>query len=397
MNKYETRKTMAGMGSAMLFIVLLGVVSLLSDITYEGARSITGQFLGTLGASAAVVGFVAGFGELAGYAIRFASGLITDRTRKYWTMTITGYVINLAAVPLLALAGRWEIAAALMIVERIGKGIRTPVRDAMLSHAASEVGTGWGFGLHQAMDSTGAMIGPLIVAAILYFKEGYKTGFAFLGIPAIMVIGVLVASMLLYPRPDELEVKIPALQTRGFPEVYWIYLAGMALAAAGYADFPLIGYHFEKTMVVSRNWVPIFYSVAMGVEAITALALGRLFDRIGIQVIIIAVLLSSIFAPLVFMGGFALSLVGMALWGLGMGAHVSVMRAAVAAMAPRDRRATAYGIFNTGYGIFWFLGSFLMGVLYDISIPYLVALSMACQFAAVPFFLAVKRKSHLSR
>ncbi len=382
---------------AMRFIVLIGVVSLFADMTYEGARSITGQFLGSLGASGAIVGFVAGFGELAGYAIRFLSGLIADRTGKYWTITITGYVINLVAVPLLALAGRWEIAACLMITERIGKGIRNPVRDAMLSHAASEVGQGWGFGIHEAMDSTGAMIGPLIVAAVLYSKGGYRTGFAFLLAPAVLAIGVLVCAMFLYPRPSEMEVKVPELETRRLPGVYWIYLGAMALAAAGYVDFPLIGYHFEKTLVVLRNWAPVFYSVAMGVAAITSLVLGRLFDRVGIQVIIVAVLLSSIFAPLVFLGGFSLGLVGMALWGVGMGAHESVMRAAVAGMAPRDRRATAYGIFNAGYGIFWFLGSFLMGVLYDISLPYLVAFSMACQFASAPLFFAVKRKSHLMR
>ncbi len=390
-------KKAPGIRPAMFFIVLIGVVSLFADMTYEGARSITGQFLGSLGASGAIVGFVAGFGELAGYAIRFLSGLLADRSGRYWTITISGYVINLIAVPLLALAGSWQIAACLMITERIGKGIRNPVRDAMLSHAASEVGQGWGFGIHEAMDSTGAMIGPLIVAAVLYSKGGYKTGFACLLAPAVMAIGVLVCSMLLYPRPSELEVNVPELETGGLPSVYWIYLGAMALAAAGYVDFPLIGYHFEKTMVVSRNWAPVFYSVAMGVAAITSLVLGRLFDRVGIQVIIAAVLLSSIFAPLVFLGGFSLGLVGMALWGVGMGAHESVMRAAVAGMAPRDRRATAYGIFNTGYGIFWFLGSFLMGALYDISIPYLVVFSMVCQFAAAPLFFAVKRKSHLMR
>lgn len=390
-------KKRVGIRPAMLFIVLIGVVSLFADMTYEGARSITGQFLGSLGASGAIVGFVAGFGELAGYAIRFLSGLLADRTGRYWTITISGYVINLIAVPLLALAGRWEIAACLMITERIGKGIRNPVRDAMLSHATSEVGRGWGFGLHEAMDSTGAMIGPLIVAAVLYSKGGYRTGFAFLLGPAVLAIGVLICAMFLYPRPSELEVNVPELETGGLPPVYWIYLGAMALAAAGYVDFPLIGYHFEKTMVVSRNWTPVFYSVAMGVSAITSLVLGRLFDKVGIQVIIVSVLLSSVFAPLVFLGGFSLGLVGMALWGVGMGAHESVMRAAVAGMAPRDRRATAYGIFNAGYGIFWFLGSFLMGVLYDISIPYLVAFSMASQFAAAPLFFAVKRKSHLMR
>ena len=383
--------------SAMLFVVLMGVVSLFADMTHEGARSVTGPFMALLGANATIVGFVAGFGELVGYSLRLVSGLITDRTAKYWTITIIGYLVNMAAVPLFALAGRWEFAAFLMIAERMGKAIRNPVRDAMLSHATSEMGRGWGFGLHEAMDSTGAMIGPLIVAAVLYFKGSYQTGFAFLLVPAILTIVVLIAARMLYPKPRDLEATLPELETKGFPSLFWIYLAAMALNAAGFADFPLIGYHFQKTSSVPENWVPILYSVAMGASALAALTFGRLFDRKGIPVLIAAVLLSSIFAPLVFLGGFALSLIGMALWGVGMGAQESIMRAAVPAMVQRDRRATAYGIFNTGYGVFWFLGSFLMGFLYDFSIPSLITFSVAAQLASVPLLLMVKSKSHLMR
>ena len=377
--------------SATLFIVLLGVVSLFADMTHEGARSIYGPFLALLGASATIVGIVAGFGELVGYALRIVSGYITDKTGKYWTITIIGYVINMLAVPLLALAGRWEVAAFLIIAERAGKAIRNPVRDAMLSHATLDVGRGWGFGLHEAMDQTGAMLGPLIVAAVLYFKGTYQTGFAFLLIPALLTIGVLLFSRFLYPHPRDLEATTPELETKGLTRVYWIYLAAMALNAAGYADFPLIAYHFKKTSIVSENWVPIFYSVAMGVDAVAALIFGRLFDRKGIPILIIAVLISSIFAPLVFMGGFYLSLAGMALWGVGMGAQESIMRAAVAGMVPRDKRASAYGIFNAGYGVSWFLGSALIGILYDFSIPFLIAFSIASQLASVPLLLMVKR------
>ncbi len=375
--------------SAMLFVVLMGVVSLFADMTYEGARSITGPFLALLGANATIVGFVAGFGELVGYALRLVSGLITDRTGKYWTITIIGYLVNMAAVPLLALAGRWEIAAFLMIAERMGKAIRNPARDVMLSHATLEMGRGWGFGLHEAMDSTGAMIGPLIVAAVFYFKGTYQTGFAFLLIPAVLTIAVLITAMMLYPRPRDLEATLPELVTKGFSSRYWIYLAAMALNAAGFADFPLIGYHFQKTSSVPENWVPILYSVAMGAAALAALTFGRLFDRKGIFVVIAAVLLSSIFAPLVFLGGFAPSLIGMVLWGVGMGAQESIMRAAIPAMVQRDRRATAYGIFNMGYGVFWFLGSFLMGFLYDFSMPSLIVFSVAAQLASVPLLLTL--------
>jgi MFS family permease len=387
----KNNRTASTKRSTTLFIVLLGVVSLFADMTHEGARSVYGPFLALLGANATIVGIVAGFGELVGYALRLVSGYITDKTAKYWTITIIGYVINMLAVPLLALAGSWEVAAFFIIAERAGKAIRNPVRDAMLSHATHEIGRGWGFGLHEAMDTTGAMLGPLIVAAVLYFKGTYQTGFAFLLIPALLTIGVLIFARFLYPHPRDLEATKPEVETKGLPRVYWIYLAAMALIAAGYADFPIIAYHFQKTSVVPGNWIPIFYSVAMGAAAIAALIFGRFFDRKGIPVVIIAVLLSSVFAPLVFLGGFYLSLAGMALWGVGMGAHESVMRAAVAGMAPRDRRASAYGIFNTGYGVFWFLGSALIGVLYDFSIPVLIAFSVAAQLASVPLLLMVKR------
>ena len=172
--------------AAWKFIILVGVVSLFSDMTYEGARSITGPFLGSLNASATVVGIVAGLGEFIGYALRLVSGYLTDRLGKYWAITFVGYALNLFVVPLLALAGSWELAAVLILMERMGKAIRTPARDAMLSHATTEVGRGWGFGFHEAMDQIGAMLGPLIVAAVLYFNGGYRAGFAYLLIPAIL-------------------------------------------------------------------------------------------------------------------------------------------------------------------------------------------------------------------
>lgn len=155
--------------TALKFIVLLGVVSLFADATYEGARSINGPYLALLGASATTVGFVAGLGELIGYSLRLVSGYMSDRIGRYWAITLFGYTLNMLAVPALALAGRWEIAAMLMIAERIGKAIRTPARDAMLSHATREIGRGKGFGLHEALDQIGAVLGPLTVAGVLFF------------------------------------------------------------------------------------------------------------------------------------------------------------------------------------------------------------------------------------
>ncbi len=347
--------------SAVKFVVLIGIVSLFADMTYEGARSITGPYLAVLGASGTIVGIVAGFGELVGYGLRLASGYISA-------------------------------AAFLMIAERTGKAIRNPPRDAMLSHATQTMGRGWVFGLHEALDQIGAVIGPLIVTAVLYFKGTYRVGFAVLLVPAILALSVLVAARLLYPRPKDLESILPDLETKGYPRRFWLYIIAASLIGAGYVDFPLIAYHFEKSSVVSDNWIPILYAVAMGVDALAALVLGSLFDRKGVTVLIFATIASAFFAPLVFVAGGYLALIGMALWGLGMGAQESIMRAVIAEMIPANRRASAYGIFNAAFGLFWFLGSLLMGILYDFSVPAVIVSSFALQLASVPVLLWMRRR-----
>mgnify|MGYP005850375069 FL=1 len=373
---------------AFQFVLLLGVVSLFADMTYEGARSIAGPYLAVLGASGKVVGVVSGFGELLGYGLRFVSGWISDRTRQYWAITIAGYFINLLAVPALALAGRWESAAALLIAERVGKAIRNPPRDAMLSHAASGLGAGWAFGLHEALDQIGAVTGPLLVAAVLHFRGGYQESFAMLLIPALLALAVLLTARFLYPRPRDLEQTVSKVGGEGMPRVFWVYLAAAGLVAAGYVDFPLIAFHLKRQVIASETFIPFLYSVAMAVDAISALIFGRLFDRKGIKVMAWVAALGSLFAPLVFLGGSGMALLGMAIWGVGMGAQESILRAAVAGMVSPDRRGSAFGLFNAGFGVAWFAGSAAMGVLYDHSILLLVTCSIGLQMAAVPVFLA---------
>ncbi len=371
---------------AILFIVFLGIVSLFGDMTYEGARSITGPYLGLLGVTATTIGIVSGFGELTGYGARLVSGYLGDRSRRYWAVTIVGYLLNLFAVPLLALVGAWQIAVVLIIAERMGRGIRSPVRDAMLSHAASQTGLGWGFGLHQALDQLGAVIGPLVISGVLFVGSGYQTAFGWLLIPAMLSMGVLVAARYLFPRPHDFELAPPPLEAEGLAPIFWIYLAAVAFIAAGYADFPLIAYHFDKAQIMPAVWIPILYAVAMAVDGIAALALGSLFDRIGIRTMILATVASAAAAPLVFLGNFPLAVLGMACWGVGTGAQDSIMRATVARLAPQPRRATAFGIMNAVYGIAWFAGSVLLGVLYDLSIVAVALASALLQAAAIPIF-----------
>lgn len=389
----DTSKLKSGISTqnALRFVVLMGIVSLLADMTYEGARSINGSFLAILGASGAVVGAIAGLGELIGFSIRLVSGYFSDKTKSYWAITFFGYAVNLLAVPLLALAGNWQIAAALMVIERIGKGVRVPPRDAMLSYATHQMGRGWGFGLHEALDQIGAISGPLIVAAVLYLRDGYKTGYTLLLIPALLALGVLTAARFLYPRPQELEIRQTKLQFQSFTKVFWLYVIAAALIAAGFADFPLIAYHFQKASVASETMIPILYAIAMGVDAIAALAFGRLFDRLGLSTLMLVAALSAWFAPLVFFGDFPLAMLGMAFWGIGMGAQESILRAAIGGMIAPDQRGTAYGLFNMVYGIAWFLGSLLIGALYDISIPWLVTFSVTAQLLSIPIFYSLRK------
>lgn len=378
---------------AVRFIVLLGIVSLFADMTYEGARSITGPYLALLGASATVVGIVAGFGELVGYAVRLVSGYVSDRTGRYWPITIFGYALNLFAVPALALAGRWELAVLLIIAERMGKAIRSPARDAMLSHASSRTGLGWGFGLHEAMDQIGAIAGPLILSVVLARDFGYREAFGILLMPAILSMAVLLAARWLFPRPEDFDLTPDALDARGLPRVFWVYMAAIAFIAAGYADFALIAFHFDRSGVVPAAWIPLLYAIAMATDAVAALALGRAFDRVGLWTMVAATLASAAAAPLVFLGGLEAAAVGMALWGIGMGAQESVMRAQVAAMAPKARRGTAFGLMNMIYGLSWFAGSALLGAVYDAATPGSVAtVAVALQVTALPVFLWIMRR-----
>lgn len=386
--------------SAYAFLVLLGVISLFSDLTYEGARSILGPFLLLLGASAATVGFVSGLGELIGYALRLATGLISDKTHRYWFMTILGYSINLFAVPALALAPRygWVFACGIIVVERFGKAVRHPAKNTLTSFAANEVGAGKGFALQQVMDQFGAFIGPIMLFAVLTLKgttdklSAYSLGFLLLGIPGLIVIALLVAAKIRYPRPHELETSSPPRPKNGMSGAYWLYLVGIAFLAAGFADFPLMAYHVAKQRILPDNLVPILYSVAMGVDALSAFVFGRMFDRRGMAAIIVASTISAFFAPLVFLFREPVFVVaGVMLWGLGMGAQESVLKSAVSTMVSKEKRGTAFGVFYSGFGAFWFLGSWAMGLLYDTSRLGLVIFSLAAQLASLPFFFGTRK------
>jgi predicted MFS family arabinose efflux permease len=377
---------------AFRFVLIIGIVNFFADMTYEGARSIVGPYLGMLGASAAVVGFVAGLGELMGFGLRSIFGYFADKTHRYWIFAFIGYAVNMLAVPALALAGNWPMAAALAVAERTGRAIRKPSMEAMLSQAGKTIGHGWVFGLNEALDQTGATLGPLIAAFVLYRRGGYPHAFAALLVSALLCLAMLVVAYLLHGRTREVEAA-PArvLTATGFPRAYWLYMVAGAFVAAGFADFSLIAFHFQKSGTVSADLIPVFYAAAMGTSAIAALVFGKLLDKMGLPVALVTFGLSAFFAPLVFLGGTQVELMGMLLWGMGVAAQEASLKALISGVVPAEKRGTGFGLFDTGFGIAWFAGSAAMGLLYERSILGLVIFSVVLQLLALPMFVAARR------
>lgn len=405
------------MTSAMLFIVLFGVVSMFSDMTHEGAASIRGAYLSLLGASAATIGFVSGLGELVGYSMRYIFGKFTDKTKKYWPMTIIGYVLDIVAVPALALVGEngWVAACALLIVQRMGKAIKKPAKDTIMSFAASQEGIGKSFGIQEVLDQFGAFLGPVLLYVVMLFKtegttfEIYALCFAVLAIPGAVTLLLLALTRRKFPNPEQFEPEPKEFVPFKMKKEFVLYIAGISLFAFGFVDYSIIIMHVSRTQsalaaglsetgaLVSTGALPLLYAGAMLVDAVAALVFGFIYDKRGVAALVVSTLISAPFAVLVFMGDSVVSLLcGIALWGVGMGAQESILKAAVTSMVSKTARATGYGIFECSFGVFWFFGSWLMGLLYDANMTVMVAVSVAAQLAAIPCYLLSARLSKKS-
>lgn len=380
---------------AFLFVMTTGVVNLFGDITYEGGASINGPFMATLGASAAIVSVTAGIGEFLGYALRLPAGYAADRTGRYWLITFVGYIINLFAVPAMALAGSWQVAAALVLAERIGRALRKPTVEAMLSYTTGELGKGWVYALNTALDETGATLGPLIVALVLLLKGDFRTGYAFLTISAVAALVALVVARVNFPLPSRLEQGHTA-PARDFGKAYWLYMLAGALFAAGLMSFELISYHLSKTKIASDQWIPVMLAISTAFGVLANLAFGKAYDRVGLPVVVAAVCISAAFSPFVILGGFWLVLLGMLLWGVGYATQDTLLKAIVTEVLPEGKRNFAFGLYYAGYGVGWLVGSIVAGLLYEISLIALIAFSIVIQLASVPVFLMAGRQERSS-
>ncbi|MDU6743447.1 MFS transporter [Peptoniphilus harei] len=397
---------------AMTFIILFGIVSLFSDMTHEGASSIRGAYLALLGASAGTIGFISGLGELIGYSMRYVFGKITDRTKKYWPMVIFGYILDILAVPALALVGEkgWIAAALLLVIQRMGKAIKKPAKDTIMSFAASQEGVGKSFGIQEMLDQIGAFLGPVFLYLVMLFKtdgttfEIYRTAFAFLAIPGFITILLLFLTKREFPNPEAFEPEAKKEEAFVMKKSFIYYIVGISFFAFGFMDYALVIMHISKNFtgpggsygtfrLISEETLPLLYAGAMLVDAVAALIFGHIYDKKGVRVLVISTIISAPFSLFIFGFKSELALLfGLVLWGIGMGAQESILKAAVTSMVPKKNRATGYGIFECSFGIFWFLGSWVLGVIYSKSLPLMIGLSIFAQVLAIPFYLKASRE-----
>lgn len=388
--------------SAWRFVLVFGGVSLLMDFVYEGARSVTGPLLAHLGASAAVVGVVTGAGEAAALGLRLASGPLADRSRRFWAWTIAGYVLTAATVPVLGLTGVLWVACTLVIAERVGKAVRSPAKDTLLSHATAATGRGRGFAVHEAMDQVGALVGPLTVAGVLALTgDDYAPALGVLALPGVAAVALLLWLRARVPDPIGYETTVgtaaPEEQSppagsreRKLPRAFWAYAVFTAATLTGFATFGVLSYHLVARHLVPTAMVPVLYAAAMAADAVAALATGWLYDRFGAQVLVVLPLLSAAVPALAFTDTVGVAVAGALVWGAAVGVQESTLRATVADLVPVGRRATAYGVFAGIMGAAALVGGALAGVLYDVSVPLLIVV-VACIQAAALVLLWVTR------
>jgi MFS family permease len=377
------------------FVIAFGVVSLLGDLVYEGGRSIAGPYLATVGASATLVGVVSGAGEAVALVLRLGTGRLADRTERRWALVVAGYAITVVSVPLMALARSVTPAAALVVSERFGKAVRAPARDTMLAQAGSGIGHGRAFALHEALDQSGALIGPLLVAAMVAVG-GYRLGFGVLAVPGALALVAVARLRAAAPEPAAYEEHPPPAAAdgagMGFPARFWAYAAFTALTMAGFATFAVLGYHLQARHVLSPAWIPVVYAAAMGTAAVAALAAGRAYDRAGLRGMAVLPPLAAVVPFLSFSTTPALVCAGAVVWGAAMGVHESTMRAAVADLVPAERRGAGYGTFTAVYGLAWLAGGGLVAALYSRSVGDAETFVVAVQAVALVAFVPLMRR-----
>lgn len=367
---------------AVRVIIIFGIISLLGDVVYESARGANSQYFELIGISAARVGFVFGIGEFLGYFLRLISGIISDKSKKPWIFMFLGYGM-LIFVPFMGFTMNWSILTILILMERIGKAIRNPSKDTILSAVAeNQVGVGFAFGLQEALDQVGAFVGPLIFTAVFYFSgkngvEQYQRGYRLLFIPFVLLMLFLTYAYRTITKGNLIkEVSTRDFKSEELQPIFWVYTAFTFFSTLGFLNFSTIGYHLKSSRIMSDASITLLYSFAMIVDAVTALIVGKTYDRLkntsekktgGILVLVAIPFITAALPIFAMTENKVLIVIGMALFGIIMGTHETIMRSAIADITPYNKRGTGYGVFNTGYGLALLLGATVMGYFYDMN------------------------------
>jgi MFS family permease len=390
-------------------VVWFGVVSLLADMVYEGARSMYGPLLASLGASALLVGLVTGAGEAAALVLRLVFGPMADRSGRYWAITIAGYGLTCVSVPLLAVtpfvgSAGLALAVVLILLERTGKAVRSPAKSTLLARVASAVGRGRGFGVHKAMDQTGAFLGPLVVAGVVALVGAIWAGMLVLAVPGVAAMAVLLWVRVRVPSVD---LDQPTQPARTVPRQGWwadaigahlsstffLYAVAASLTTGGLVTFGVISYHLAVENLVPVATVPIIYAGAMLAEAVAALVVGWLYDRVSTRVLYAVPVLVALVPALALSGSLTAVLVGVAVWGFAFGLQDSSVKALVAEIVEPARLATAYGVFAAIQGITAVGGGALVGWLYGTSLTALVVVIAVVQVVALVLLVVTFRRA----
>jgi len=358
----------------LIVFILLGLVSLTADMVYEGARSVGGSYIEEL-QGPSIASAIAASGDFIGYGLRFVSAVIATylaSSLAFWGFTILGYAMTATAIPLLAYAGSWEYAALLYLVERVGKGLRAPVRDVVLAEVTEDIGRGKGFGIHELMDQMGAVAGPLLVALMISFYS-YRLAFLALAVPGAISIALVVTAFALYPKLKSLEVSRPRISFRGLGRKFYVYTLATILLSLGYVHWMNVSYFLKYWNVLGDADIALAYMVAMLTDAVIAVPIGVLYDKIKFKSLYLAPLsaLASailfIYTPTLMGAGEVTARIATyamaALWGITMGCFETIMRASIADLLPPEKRALGYGVYGLVYGVSWTIGSFIYAYL----------------------------------
>lgn len=383
--------------SSFRFVLIIGLINFFADMTYEGGAAINGQYLGLLGASAAVISTLAGLGEFLGYSLRSVAGFIADKTKKYWFITFIGYFINLLSVPAIALVQSWQWAAVFIVTERIGRAVRKPTIEAMLSYTTGKLGKGFVFSINTAMDEVGAAIGPLLMAYILFMKGDYRFGYAMLLIPSLLALMVLFFAYRKYPSVYVLEENDLSTQPAKFSAAYWYYMLAGAFFAGGILSYELISYHLLQKNFFEPHYIPIFLALATLCAVFANLFLGYFFDKFGLLIVLLSIILSAASGAFIFLGGPYLILLAMPLCGFSYAIQDTLLKAVIAGHLPKNKRSLAFGLYYTGYGLGWLLGSIVAGLLYEHSLIAISIFTAFMQLSSIPIFLFASYKEKIGK